>query len=62
MSVSPDLVPLMQFFEKKSDRFPNELSEQSETGAFRHERDRCPVIAFPNRNVLPVVRTGNALA
>jgi hypothetical protein len=38
----------MQFFEKKSDRFPNELGEQSETGAFRHERDRCPVITFPS--------------
>jgi hypothetical protein len=49
MSVSPDLVPLMQFFEKKSDRFPNELGEQSETGAFRHERDRYLVITFPSK-------------
>ena len=39
----------MQFFEKKSDRFPNELGEQSETGAFRHERDRYLVITFPSK-------------
>lgn len=38
----------MQFFEKKCDRFSNELGEQLEIGAFREERDRSPVITFPS--------------
>ncbi|NEQ21431.1 MAG: hypothetical protein F6K28_19860 [Microcoleus sp. SIO2G3] len=38
----------MQFLEKKSDHFPNELVEQLETGAFRQKCDRYPVITFPS--------------